>query len=217
MTKIHLKGLLSIKFGSFFKINISSIQSALKAIDCNRVGFLKEIFSLSKNNYNYFIICDGHLIENENQFIEKRKIENIYIIPAITGSGSFVAAGMGLAVESFAFAVVTVLVNVVIATAISLAVSAIMASINNQGAPPQKKLAVGGATAQIEALGKSYIFSNDRNRASQGASIPIGYGKIKHSSNVLMISIKNYSTNQTIDSEFKTNENSSVFLDYLTN
>ena len=217
MTKIYIKGLLAKKFGSFFEINISNILCALKAIDANRSGFLKEIFDLNKKNLNYFIICDGIQILNENEFLEKKKIKSLHIVPAITGSGAAVAAGIGIAANTAAFAVVEFLVNFIVATAISLGVSLLMNSLNKQAAPPgAQKMAVGGVTSSIEAQGKSYVFSNNLNTASQGSSIPVGYGKLKSSSQVLMASVKNYSTSISSNSEFKASQNSSIFLDFLT-
>lgn len=216
MTKIHVKGILGRKFGCFFKINISNAISALKAVDANRPGFLNELFNLNKKNINYYMICDSEYISSSNELLEKRKIQNIYIIPAIVGSGSFVAAGLGFAAGSAAYAITSFLVNTLVSTAISLGVSFLMNSINKQASPPQQNIAVGGATSVIEAKGKSYVFSNNVNSAEQGSAIPVGYGKMKVSSQILSASVKSYPTNTNVNNEFKILQNSSAFLDFLT-
>ena len=216
MTSIHIKGILGKKFGPLFEINVSNGMSALNAIDANRSGFINEIFELNKKNINYCMICDSEYINSSNQLLEKRNIKNIYIIPAIAGSGSFVAAGLGYAAGSVGFAITSFLVNTIISTAISLGVSFIMNSINKQAAPPQQNISVGGATSIIEAKGRSYIFSNDVNAAEQGSAIPVGYGKMRVSSQILSASVKSYPTNINVNNEFKILENSSAFLDFLT-
>jgi len=216
MTKIYIKGLLGKKFGGFFSLSVNNIFSALKGVDANRSGFIKEIHDLSKKNINYYIICDHKEVTNINEFIEKRKIKSIYIIPAIIGSGAAVATAAGLAASSFAFAATEFLVNMAISTAVSLAISFLTAAMNKQAAPPQQNVAVGGNASVIEAKGRSYVFSNNINEASQGSSIPVGYGKMKISSLVISSSIKDYPTSFNAQDEFKSLENVSQFLDFLT-
>jgi predicted phage tail protein len=216
MTSIHIKGILGKKFGSLFKINVSNGMSAINAVDANRCGFINELFKLNKKNINYCMICDSEYINDSNQLLEKRNIKNIYIIPVIVGSGGFIAAGLGFAAGSVGFAVTSFLVNTIISTAISLGVSFLMNSINKQATPPQQNISVGGATSIIEAKGRSYVFSNNVNAAEQGSAIPVGYGKMKVSSQILSASVKSYPTNINVYNEFKILENSSAFLDFLT-
>jgi predicted phage tail protein len=219
MTSIHIKGILGKKFGSLFNISVSNGMSALNAVDANRSGFINELFKLNKKNINYCMICDSEYINDSNQLLEKRNIKNIYIIPVIIGSGAAVAAGLGLATAAgltVAGQIVAFLVNTIVSTAVSLGVSFLMNSINKQATPPQQNISVGGATSIIEAKGRSYIFSNNVNAAEQGSAIPVGYGKMKVSSQILSASVKSYPTNINVYNEFKILENSSAFLDFLT-
>ena len=216
MTNIYIKGILGQKFGNHFKLNISNVMSALKGIDTNRSGFINELFMLNKKNINYFLICNGEKLINANELLERKKINTIYILPAIIGSGELFAAGIGLVAGTASFAVTSFLVNLVISTAVSLGVSFLMASLNKQASPPQQNIAVGGSASVIEARGRSYIFSNNANLTEQGSSIPVGYGQMKTASQVLLASIKSYSTNTIATNEFKSLENSSAFLDFLT-
>jgi len=220
MTSIHIKGILGKKFGSLFKINVSNGMSALNAIDANRSGFINELFKLNKKNINYCMICDSEQIDDSNKLMQRKNIKNIYIIPMIIGSGVAIAVGLGLATTAgltVAGQIVAFLANTIISTAVSLGVSFLMNAINKQASPPQQgAISVGGATAMVEAKGRSYIFSNNVNATQQGSPIPIGYGKMKVSSQILSASVKNYSTNITAYNEFRNSQNSSVFLDFLT-
>jgi predicted phage tail protein len=216
MTKVYIKGILGKKFGSFFNLNISSGMHALKAIEANRSGFTKELFDLNKKDINYILICDGYALKSDIEFVEKRKINTIHIVPIIFGSGEVIAAGIGLAAGSAAAVATATLVNIVIGAAISIGVSMIMAHLNKQAQPPQQNVAVGGLSASIEAKGKTYIFSNSQNTVAQGVSIPVGYGKFKTNSAVIEASVKSYSTNTLALDEFTSLENESAFLDYLT-
>jgi len=215
MTKIYLHGELAHIFGNFFKLKINNALSALKGIDANKKGFLQKISSLSKNGIYYSIIVDNEEMQNQNQLIEKRSIESIHIIPIIYGSGELVAAGIGL-VAAGSLTVAGQIVAGLVNMAISLGVSFLMNSINKQATPPQQSISVGGATSIIEAKGRSYIFSNNVNAAEQGSAIPVGYGRMKVSSQILSASVKSYPTNINVNNEFKILENSSAFLDFLT-
>lgn len=216
MTKIYIKGILGKKFGSFFNLNVSSASSALNAIDANRIGFIQELKKLNKKNQDYFIICDGDFIENSNQLIQRKKIKNIFIIPAIIGFGEMAAAALSLTTVTATGAVVltttgiivATLINILVSTAISFGVSLLMNSLNKEASSPgQPNIGVGGVTASIEAAGKSYVFSNNQNVSEQGSSIPVGYGIMKSASQVLSSSVKDFPTDSTANAEFESLQN----------
>lgn len=214
MTKIFLYGRISQKFGKVFKANINNVFSALKSIDCNREGFIKEVKELSRKGFDYFMIVDGDMIENNEELFERRKIEEIHLVPAVYGSGYALALAIGF--TGVTAQVVGFVITMALSAAVSLGVGYLMAALNKQAQPPQQHIAVGGASAAVEAAGKSYIFNNLQNIAAQGASIPVGYGRYKIGSNVVQISIKNYPTNQTYTNEFSNNASLFAFSDFLT-
>ena len=80
-----------------------------------------------------------------------------------------------------------------------------------------QNIAVGGASATIEAAGRSYVFNNNINSSEQGSAIPVGYGKIKTSSSVIFSSVLNYSTNMKSSDEFILNESLTLFSEFLAN
>jgi predicted phage tail protein len=221
MTNIYLHGKLAQIFGKLFKLKVNNVLSALNGIDANRNGFLQEILSSSKNGIYYCIIANNEKIENQNQLIERKNIKTIHILPIIYGSGEAVAFALHLTVtvgnkvvSSTAGQIVAGLVNM----AISLGVSFLMSALMKQAAPPsmgQQNIAVGGASAAIEAAGRSYVFSNNINTSEQGSAIPVGYGKIKTSSSVIFSSVLNYSTNTKYSEEFIGSDSLTLFSEFL--
>lgn len=218
MTHIYVRGVLGKKFGNYFTGFVKNAYSAIKLIDANKNGFFKTLLDLNKKNIFYAVICDGKIIENENNFLENKKIKTIDIVPLIIGSGEAIALAIGFTANTLAATIAAGVINSIIGAIVSLGVSFLMSAINKQASPQinQQQIAVGGSTAYVESKGKSYVFSNKQNTVSQGGSIPVGYGQMKVSSNLIHASIKNYSTNQTAQEEFKTFSSSSVFLDYIT-
>jgi predicted phage tail protein len=221
MTNIYLHGELAHAFGKFFKLKINNALSALKGIDANKKGFFQKISLLNKNGIYYSIIVDNQEVQNQNELIEKRNIKSIHIIPIIYGSGELAAAGLGLTVTVAGVTTLTVAGQIVaglVNMAISLGVSFLMSALMKQAAPPSagvQNIAVGGASATIEAAGKSYVFSNSVNTSEQGSAIPVGYGKIKTSSNVIFSSVHNYPTSSKSSEEFIRGESLILFSEFL--
>jgi predicted phage tail protein len=216
MTNIIIKGALGKKFGEFFKFKIKNPLEAFRAIEVNRSGFFVELKKLSQMGCDYAIIVDGEIIKDKHELEENKKIKTIFIIPTIIGTGflaPMIAAAIGLAGSKIAIFVI----GTVLQTAFSLGVSFLISSLQKTAAPPQQKIAVGGATAAVEARGKSFIFSNSENTAKQGSSIPVGYGKFKVNSNVVAINIKNYNSNITNVIEFTQLQQSSFISDFIAN
>lgn len=216
MTNVIIKGVLGKKFGEFFKFKIKNSLEALRALEVNRSGFFVELKKLNQMGCDYAIFVDGELVDNKNKLQENKKIHTIYIIPTIIGSGFLapaIAAAIGLAGSKLAVFIIGTLLQ----TAFSLGVSFLISSLQKTAAPPQQTIAVGGATAMLEARGKSFIFSNSQNTAKQGSSIPIGYGKFKVSSSVIEINIKNYNSNITNVIEFTEFQQSSFISDFIAN
>ena len=204
MTEIKIHGYLSKIFGSSFKLHLGRINDVIRAIDSIRTGFRKKLIELESKGYHY---C----IENKNNLIN--------ILPAITGSGG----------KNFWFkvlAVVLIVVGIVLCFTgfAELGFQLIIAGVQIGIAvffPPKIKFpdtsgSTGGATFANESAGKSYIFSNASNLASQGSLISIGYGQFLVGSRIINISIKNYTTDETFAQEnyFTSSEpESSKFLE----
>lgn len=188
MTTVRIHGYLSKIFGNAFKINVGSINHIILAIDCVKNGFRKKIIELQSKGYNFSITKNNNIID---------------IIPIICGaSRGFMRI----------FSVVLVVVGVILIfvpgcqmIGMNLISAGIQIGIAAFFPPklkfPNRDASVGGATYSSEANGRSYIFSNNDNLASQGSFVPIGYGKFIIGSKIINVSIKNYSTNQTFAQE----------------
>jgi predicted phage tail protein len=222
MTKIYISGILGKIFGNFFELKIKNGFDALKGIDANKNGFLKKIKDLSSDGIYYQLIIDNEIIGNNNQIIEKRKIKSIHIVPIVYGSGAAVAVGLGMVVAqtgalTMAGQIVAFAVNTLVSVGISLAVSYLTQTQADQvSAPNQGPQAVGGATAAVEARGKSYVFSSLENTASQGDPVSIGYGRFKCDSKIIEAATKNYPTSLDSVQEFATMQLNSLFSDYIS-
>jgi predicted phage tail protein len=191
MTEVKIHGYLSKIFGSSFKFHLGKINDVIKAIDSIKPNFRKKLNELQSNGYLYSLNVRGNLIE---------------IIPVVNGSG-----GIG---RTFAkvLSVILVVVGIVLlfvpgfqAVGMSLISSGLQLGMAAFFPPkikyPNTSSSVGGATFASESAGKSYIFSNISNLASQGSLISIGYGNFLAGSRVVNVSVKNYTTNQTFAQE----------------
>lgn len=231
MTKIYITGILGKLFGNLFELKIKNGFEALKGIDANKNGFLKKIKDLSLEGVHYQLIIDNEVIINNDSAIEKRKIKHIHIIPIIYGSGEAVAVGLNLTIQEGAKAgmltlmgqIVAAAVNTVISLGISLAVSYLSRSQADQASAPNMgggsnsgPQAVGGATAAVEARGKSYVFSSLENTAQQGDPVGVGYGRFKCGSKIIEAATKNYPTSVTDVQEFTQMSLPSLFSEYIS-
>jgi predicted phage tail protein len=191
MTEVKIHGYLSKIFGSSFKFHLGKMNDVVKAIDSIKSGFRKKLIELQSNGYIYSLEVNGNLIN---------------IVPVINGSG-----GVGRAFAKV-LSVVLVVVGIVLLFVPgfqSLGIQLIMSGVQLGIAaffPPKIKFpdtsgSTGGATFSNQAAGKSYIFSNASNLASQGSLINIGYGEFLVGSRIINLSVKNYTTNQTFAQE----------------
>ena len=191
MTEVKIHGHLSKIFGSSFKFHLGKINDVIKAIDCIKPNFREKLNELQNNGYIYSLNVQGNLIN---------------IIPVINGSG-----GVGRAFAKV-LSVVLVVVGIVLlfvpgfqSLGVQLIMSGVQLGIASFFPPkikfPDRSSSVGGATFASESAGKSFIFSNASNLASQGSLINIGYGNFLVGSKILNLSIKNYSTNRNFAEE----------------
>ena len=178
MTQVKLHGILAKEYGRDFRLDITNPRNTLHAIDANRDGFIPRIVQLQKEGCIYEIIINKKRLNDYRDLENPNDIKTIDLVPAIVGSGPI---GQAIA------AVLTWLGGGSFLANVALAV--IFAAVSYALTPPPDTDQVEG-TAQ--ASKSSMVFSNNVNIASQGAPLPLGYGRLKVGSQVIQATIKSY-------------------------
>lgn len=198
MTKVFLHGRLGKEFGEYFELYTSRPKDVFLAIDANCEGFQKRMIDLAKSGAQYSLIADNQAIGTPEEFIGKKKIKEIHIIPTLFGSGvGALAIGIGV----IAYAASFYATGVVAAILVTVAIAAISYGIQTLLAKPPSQNAV-GQTGESNAASKSYLFSNRDNITQQGGPVPLGYGRLRLGSSVIQQSIKNYPNSISTFNEF---------------
>ena len=180
MTVINIHGILAREYGNSFVLSLPNPKDVLEAIDCNKQGFLQRLVELQREGLCYDIIINKTRITNGPDMDHMSNPDTIDIVPAISGSGPFMApiigSIFGLTGGTLTFA--AALANSVLFSAISYALTP---------KPENEALEIvaGGSKS-------SMIFSNTANLASQGSPVPIGYGRLIVGSQVIQATIKSY-------------------------
>ena len=190
MTEIKLHGILASEFGTSLKIELDNLSTLVDAIDANRPGFIAKLNKLSSLGLNYCLVIDGEIIKEKSQ-LRKNKVQCIDFVPIICGQGVAIAlAGVGLMVAgSSAFLGITAL-SVIGGVFLSTGLSMLLAP------KPDYPDAVAAETS-VTGLEKSFAFANKANVASQGVSVPVGYGRLRVGSQVVQATVKTYPQNTT--------------------
>ena len=175
MTIINLHGILAREYGKHFSLELENPKHVLHAIDCSKNGFLRRIIELQRDGFVYDIIVNKKRIEVGKQMDGMTRPETIDLVPAIIGSGGAIAAiFMWFAEGSFLAQLATAVIFAAIAYALT-------------PTPDVEALEVEAAATK-----GSFIFSNRVNVASQGAPVPVGYGRLKVGSQVVQATIRSY-------------------------
>jgi len=165
MTIVRIHGILAQEYGDTFALSLGNPRNTLDAINCNRKGFLKRFIELHKQGLCYDLIINKTRITESSQVDGFKNPKTVDLVPAISGSG--------------VTAVVSFVVKAVLFAAISYALAP---------KPPEAEALELSASGGKESL----IFSNVANVASQGAPLPLGYGRLKVGSQVIQATIKSY-------------------------
>lgn len=164
MRKIYLHGGLGKRFGKKWELEVNSPAEAVRALFANEPEIEKYIIQKEKDNIVYGIRkSNSEAITDPEDFKLKTK-KDIHIFPLAQGSGGFIMT--------------------LVTTAITTAASTF---VKNKIAEAMER-----DDSIVKLQTKSFIFNGAQNRAEQGATIPLGYGKMKVGSNVISSSIINY-------------------------
>ena len=190
MTIIRLHGILAKEYGQNFCLNVGNPKNLLHAIDANRDGFISRIIQLQKEGCVYEIIINKERLNNQKEPQNYDSSQIIDLVPAITGSGPAVFLPL-----FGGNALLAHIASAVFFAAVSYALT------------PTPEVQQIEATAQASKA--SMVFSNTVNTASQGAPLPIGYGRLKVGSKVIQATIKSYPQHQPVDEALKAGQEGS--------
>ena len=194
MTIIKLHGLLAQEYQEQFVLKVGKAKDVVRAIDCNRRGFLRRVNELKRQGLHYELVVNKGCAEGLGSITNE--IDQIDLVPMIVGSAAVIG---GIAAIFGGGAIAT--------AGATLAVGAGVAALSSALKPkPEQQPDVGGTkvsdttapandepvTFQSRASVASMIFNNVTNIASQGDPVPIGYGRLKVGSSVIQATIKSF-------------------------
>jgi len=186
MTDVFIHGILAKEYQSHFKFNLKSSTDVLKAIDCNREGFIARIFELQEQGFYYDVIVDKKTIKNAQDFKVLNAASRIDLVPVIIGSGPVGAILSTIGGVLFPAAGASLAANVFAAVALA-GISYLLTPKPDLGLPAQQDI-----SAEAAAQKESYVFSGNINLSRQGTPLPLGYGRLKVGSSVVQASVRSF-------------------------
>jgi len=182
MTKIILHGALAKQFGKEHNFLIRKPIDAIRALMANKKGFRHAFKTWGKEGKLYELICDGKKIDSEQDLASHGDYQEIHFAPLIIGTSNAgkIIVGALLIVVSVLYPTLGTFGQALMGAGVSLVLGGIMGLLFPPPTP----------TFNAEASPRSFIFSTLENAATQGASVPLGYGRIRVGSKVVSTSIE---------------------------
>ena len=209
MTTINIHGILANEFGQVFSMNIRKPKEIMMAINTNKPNFISKIIELSKEGIHYAIIIDGKDIKEPLELEIKKSPKVIDIVPIICGSGPVALAAVG-AITLYASTTAAVTAIGAGFAAFVGAAGAMMLSVGIQMmmAPNPEKA---GKAPRIEVGGvkESFLFGSKANLLEQGSPVPVGYGRLRVGSNVILTTVHSHPIKNTAEAKLRTSGSSS--------
>lgn len=173
MKKVFLHGGLGKKFGKEWSLAVNSPQEAVCALFANNPDIEKYLNDKQKNNIHYGIKGD-----KSGDFISKEEFsintqKEFHFFPVPQGSSFAV---------NLAFMAVSTMASMYVARKIAETMQR--------------------DDSTVSAQTESFVFDGQENRYQQGASVPVGYGRMKVGSNVISSCNVNYDYNSDKGSIF---------------
>lgn len=186
LTTIKFHGRFGEFMGQEFKVKISSVKEAFRAVDYLSGRKFRRFFLEDKSNLeaDYRVLVNGKEMassdsridtiekaRNSELVVKNDNIETIDVIPVIKGSDDFMSilliiVGVLLIVFSFGNPAM-----------IMLGVGLIMGGISLLLAEPPKFDDFVDPGAK-KAFGQSYLFDGPKGTAGEGGPVPLGYGRL---------------------------------------
>ena len=214
-TTIYLHGALGRKFGKEWKLDVSTVKEAIRAIDINLKGKLIEYWFTKGRDKKYRIKLEDYSLSDEKEILGPiGKTKNIHILPITKGSKS----GVGKIFAAIAIAVVTYYTGQY-GTAAGWGKTT-LDIVANTGYGLSISLALGGIVQLLTPVpnfnqdsgndNASTIFAGNSTMQTQGGSVAVVYGQMIIAPMPIAVSISNSDTKITTDIDY-----SDVEVEYL--
>lgn len=195
MTNIHLHGMLGRKFGKLWRLDVSSVAEAVRAIDANIGGLLRAYLSTDGREKKYRFRLGEYNVQDEMELkVSFGSTKDIHIIPVAKGAKSALGkilvgvALIGLMIwnpGSFFLAAgkLTMWGTIAAGMAGSLVLGGIV-----QALTPVPNY---NTSANDEATRGSTTFQGNSLSVTQGGSVGLAYGRILVSPMPISVSLVN--------------------------
>lgn len=196
MKEIRLYGELGKRFGKIHRLAVQTTAEAVRALCCTIEGFER---ALAQDDAAFRVWCGSSRISEPDHLHDPSSDrEVIRIAPVIAGSKSalgqiitgivliaaaFVTGGASLSVTA---AGATLTTTSIFAQAAIFIGSALVASGTARLLSGTPKFEAGSQADRKQ----SYVFNGPVNTSAQGATVPVGYGRLRVGSVVISASLK---------------------------
>lgn len=157
MKKVYLHGGLGKRFGKKWELNVETPNQAIKALFANEPEIERYLFNKQVEGVCYGIkkSKSSSFTSIDESFLKTEK--DLHIFPVPQGSGGFITSLLVMAAT----------------TAASMYVSKKMAEAMERD------------ESVLQVQTKSFLYNGSENRFQQGATLPVGYGRMVVGSNVI--------------------------------
>jgi len=200
MVNVFLHGKLGKEFGKKWTLDISSPIEAIKAIDANKEGFLKYLLQKSKEKTKYVVFLDKKPLRNQEELKIQinEEIENIHFFMAPEGGigqiwggllsmvGGWGAGLLGDSMGGFWGGVLSWAGSLAFEIGGAILMQGLMDKLAKDPEPPEME----DSGPKMKST-SSYTFSRPLNNITQGARVPVGYGRLRVGSTVISSSVMN--------------------------
>lgn len=205
MVSITLHGFLGDSLGKNWKLAVTSVSEAIRAIEIlSKRKLYKLLIEQDKKDVKYEVLINGRAFETETPLdindlstirnselaIQNRDLKTIDIVPIISGAN----ASIGSVIAGVLLIIVGVLVTIgTLGGGGALGAFLIMAGIGLTAAGVINLLSSPPKFDPFQTIGNnngtpSYIFNGPENTTREGGPVPVGYGRVLIGSQVIAAS-----------------------------
>lgn len=160
LIKVHLYGALADRFGSQHEFAIRTPREAVRALDANFPGFMREFYKVER----YAVIADDEGRDSDAA-AHLTVTRELHLIPKIEGE-AFAGAALITAIFPAITGIAATVLGGLLVTGVLFGLSMLL---RPKKSDEEKKEA---------AKDESYAFTGPENVTTQGAAVPLIYGRV---------------------------------------